>query len=291
MLAAFPHLTLQASVTCTPADACGLLEGRTRFARLQLQELNLEGSLVAGSALVAMPPALATALADARLQPGLERLTLSRLNLTAWDAAVCSTLRHLSFSHRLLSPAAALGLSRTLHDGALTSLRFDGGRGIHFDAAGAAEIGAALRANRTLMLLVLDRMILAAPDAAVLVASLVGHRSIRKLFLGGMHLDSAGAALAALVAADAPALTELDVSSCGLGEADLGALCDALPRNRHLRTLNISNRVPAGFIRARLLPGVRDNTGLRNLRFHAVAESDEEAALLEIQDIVRARLR
>ncbi len=78
---------------------------------------------------------------------------------------------------------------------------------------------------------------------------------------------AAGAALGALLAADAPALTELDVSECRLGDAALGPLCDALPRNTHLRSLNLyGNDISEAFAAEQLLPAVRANASLRMLR-------------------------
>ncbi len=72
---------------------------------------------------------------------------------------------------------------------------------------------------------------------------LVGHRSLRKLHLGKNTLGaaaravSAGAVLQLLVAANTPALEELLVDDCQMGDAELGLLVDALPHNTHLRTL------------------------------------------------------
>ena len=97
---------------------------------------------------------------------------------------------------------------------------------------------------------------------------------------------TAAAALAALLAADAPALTELLLEDCRLGEAGLGLLCDALPRNSHLRLLDIRyNGVPAAFFRDRLLPAVRANTGLRKLLVRGIYadDTDEEEAAQEAE--------
>ena len=83
------------------------------------------------------------------------------------------------------------------------------------------------------------------------------------------------------------------MSNCHLREAGLGALLDALPRNTHLRELEIrGNDPPAGFMRARLLPAVRANTGLRRLLttqpFLDPAD-DNLLAMQEAQRIVAAR--
>ena len=154
----------------------------------------------------------------------------------------------------------------------------------------------ALRASSTLRSLSLH-LLLGLGDTIMnaLLGSLVGHCSLRVLNLSHTHLNwshihlgdgAHGAALAALLAADAPALAELNLNVCNLSEADLGPLCDALPRNHHLRTLDIrGNAVPAGFMRARLLPAMRDNTGLHKLLF----DEDATMAVDEAPRILAAR--
>jgi hypothetical protein len=86
-----------------------------------------------------------------------------------------------------------------------------------------------------------------------------------------MHLQRAGragvgTALGVLLAADAPALTELDVRRCNLGDAGLGPLLEALPANTHLRTLKCTgNNTTGAFAADVLLPAVCANTSLRAL--------------------------
>ncbi len=77
---------------------------------------------------------------------------------------------------------------------------------------------------------------------------------------------AAGAALGALVAANAPALTELDVSWCHLGDDGLRPLFEALPQNTHLRMLKCEgNGSSREFGRDVALPAVRANASLRQL--------------------------
>jgi hypothetical protein len=98
--------------------------------------------------------------------------------------------------------------------------------------------------------------------------------------------DAAGAALAALVAADAPALRGLNLSDCGLQEAALGPLLDALTANTHLRTLWLGEvNASAAFLRERLLPAVRANTSLKTLKI--VVTGEGESAAREAQEIVK----
>jgi hypothetical protein len=107
--------------------------------------------------------------------------------------------------------------------------------------------------------------------AAELLGALTGHASLRILCLQGNDVEPAdraavGAALGALVAANAPALTHLDVSFCNLRTNGLRALLEALPRNSHLRTLDCTyNDMSVAFARKVLLPAVRANASLRTL--------------------------
>ena len=47
--------------------------------------------------------------------------------------------------------------------------------------------------------------------------------------------------------------------------------------------------MPAGFIRNRLLPAVRDNTGLRNVEVRQPADEDDAAGLAETLRILASR--
>jgi hypothetical protein len=111
----------------------------------------------------------------------------------------------------------------------------------------------------------------------LLLDALTAHRSLRTLNFGGNAIQpddqqapALGAALGALIAADAPALHELRLWQIAVDEAGLlallGPLVDALPLNTHLRMLNLDlNRFTVDFARDRLLPAVRANTSLQHL--------------------------
>ena len=100
-----------------------------------------------------------------------------------------------------------------------------------------------------------------------------------------MNRAALGTALAALIAADAPALATLDVSGNELGTAGLGPIVEALPLNRHLRDLKLmGNHLEPDFARRRLLPAVRANTGLRRLQ-----GSKRRRAKTEAEELVSAR--
>lgn len=89
---------------------------------------------------------------------------------------------------------------------------------------------------------------------------------------------AAGAMLAALIAADAPAFRALDLTRCTLGDTDLSPLLDALPHNTHLTQLCIDQcDMSDGFARGPLLEAVRANTSLRKLTtfFEAAAAAEQ----------------
>jgi hypothetical protein len=112
--------------------------------------------------------------------------------------------------------------------------------------------------------------------AAVLLGALTGHSSLRTLKFSGNRVDAtqaaaAGAALGALVAANAPALTKLDVSWSSLGDVSLRPLFEALPANTHLRELDVSHHLlSAAFVRD-MLPAAR-------ARQHTPADADCDVA-------------
>jgi hypothetical protein len=155
-------------------------------------------------------------------------------------------------------------------------------------------VGHALRANRTLdYLQLVSSALWRDPAVAVtLLGAITAHCSLRKVVLFsnpvGDAQDAAGAALSALLAADAPALLILDLRVCGLQEAALGPLVDALPANSHLRTLYLGEvTASAEFLRERLLPAVRANTSLKRLVIAVTGEGESDAR--EAQELVNSR--
>jgi hypothetical protein len=139
--------------------------------------------------------------------------------------------------------------------------------------------------------------------ATALLGALTGHASLRTLDLSSNTINAenpaeaaaAGAALGALVGANAPALTELDVSACFLGDAGLRPLFDALPANTHLTKLScIYNSLSDAFTCDVLLPAVRANGSLRLLSCVAAvqlgnASADATQALAEAEALVAQR--
>jgi hypothetical protein len=199
------------------------------------------------------------------------------------DAALARRMQTVALNDCSLTAASAPALARLLRSDALTTLECVGNTNL-LDAPAAAELAAALRANATLTALKLcDAGVFGdAAAAAALLGALSGHAHLRLLWLERTRVAAAGqaaagAALGALVAADAPALTELNVSGCALGEDGLRALVAALPRNTHLRTLHCyGNGMSDAFARGVLLPAVRANTSLRRVVTHDYFYGDVE---------------
>jgi hypothetical protein len=187
------------------------------------------------------------------------------------DAALAQRMHTVALDACRLSPASAPALARLLSSDALTTLEL--WRMDLLDAPAAAVLAAALRANATLTSLSLNTSGVFNDAAAgvELLGALTGHASVRELDILGNGVDAAhqaaaGAALGAIVGANMPALAELKVSHCNLGDAGLRALFETLPGNTHIRTLYAErNDMSEACARDVLLPAVRANASLRKL--------------------------
>jgi hypothetical protein len=150
------------------------------------------------------------------------------------------------------------------------------------DVPAAGVLADALRANATLTSLNLRYAtnVLDDPDAATeLLGALTDHASLRVLHFSSSgaeaafqeapqaaHQAAVGASLGALIAVNAPALTELSVCDCSLGDDGLRPLVEALPANTHLRALKChGNDMSDAFAADVLLPAVRANESLRTM--------------------------
>jgi hypothetical protein len=208
------------------------------------------------------------------------------------DAALARRLSTLALDWSRLTPAAAPALARLLQSGALRCL-FVSGHDQLLDAAAAAMLSGALRANTTLVQLHLTRVRLwhDPAAAALLLGALTAHPSLRVISLhsneGGMHVDAAVAdALGALVAANTPALKQLDLDECEFTDTVLRPLFEALPANTHLHELDcMHNDVSAAFMRNVLLPALRANTTL--IGFSATFPDEDEGLDAEVTDVIR----
>jgi hypothetical protein len=222
-----------------------LLHNAGVFQRLCLRALDVNAEGADGTALRAFAAALA-AFASPLVFLHLADAPLGALDVldAVVDAALTNRLASVQFSECGLSPASAPSLARLLGGGALTSLHLDCYGVPLLDAPAAALLGGALRTHRTFETLELSGADLwrDAGAAATLMSSLVAHPSLRAVIASEnavppAHAACAGAALFALVAANAPALQRLHVSHWQLGDEGLAPLFDALPRNTHLRSL------------------------------------------------------
>jgi hypothetical protein len=194
------------------------------------------------------------------------------------DAAIMRRLTSVTLEDCRLTPESAPALVRLIDGGALAELDI---WGKHYSCAALLyaldpiALGNALRASSTLTAVSLRDVGLwryNTAAATALLGALTGHPSLRSLTISNNSVaekdeEEAGAVVAALVAANAPALTALDVSYCGWYDAGLGPLFDALPGNTHLRTLSCGGgELSDEFMRDTLLPAVRANSSLRKLK-------------------------
>jgi hypothetical protein len=209
------------------------------------------------------------------------------------DAALVRRMHTVALRECGLLHASAPALARLLSSDALTTLTCVGMDLL--DVPAARVLAAALRANSTLTSLTLSNAHMFVDPAAVaeLLGALIGHVSLRVLDVwdNGVytaHQAAVGATLGALVAANAPALTKLDVSFCNLGDAGLRALFEALPHNTHLHALDCqSNDLSEAFARVVLLPAVRANASLRML--DVSQDGGHQDGAHEAAELVRCR--
>jgi hypothetical protein len=137
-----------------------------------------------------------------------------------------------------------------------------------------ALLADALRESTTLTTLDLDDVgVFWLPASAVLHA-LVAHPTLRTLEVTHSTryepeddiAAAGGSALAALIAADAPALRELRFPCCYFGDVAMGQATDALAHNTHLEVLDCRFAgMSEAFVRGRLLPALRANTSLQRV--------------------------
>jgi hypothetical protein len=272
LLRAAPHMReLVTDAECyTVDDAVRVLRKEGVFQRLRVNALFVYAYGADGAALHALAAALATHTLP------LTRLSLNEAQLHApavldavVDAALANRLAGLMCFECRLFTASVPSLVRLLGGGALTSLQLHNHNMLLLDAPAAALLGGALLTNCVLQKLSLNEIGLWRDGfaAATLLSSLVAHPSLRELQLehnmvAPAHAACACAALFALVAANAPALTELDVSDWQLGDAGLAPLFAALPRNSHLRRLYCGRNGMSDAFAHDALPAVRANLSL-----------------------------
>jgi hypothetical protein len=302
LLRAAPRLrVLETSAYVQPDDAGRMLRNEPPFGPLRLTKLSVSFPQAdVGAALSVLAAVLAHVgpLASLHLE-GASMHNDAVLNAVV-DAVLARRMSHLSLTGapdwEEASPAAVLALARLLGSDVLEELELFGGLSLwQLDAPGAALLAAALRANTTLTSLALESALCRDPAAATaLLRGLTVHPSLCSLEVrSGMYVDDVATcdAVAALVAVNAPSLTDLTVHQCFIQDAALAPLLEALRVNTHLRRLDCSgNGMSAAFARDVLLPAVRANAGLTAL---TAVTSDEDAniLLLDVSDAEEARAR
>jgi hypothetical protein len=287
LMEALPRLAVcEVDVVCHDLMlARRLLRNEPPFAPLRLHtfELDVEGVDIDEADVLALA-------ADMASHAHLRWLDLSHVPLDTAaaldalvDAALMRRLTCVTLQLCDLSPESAPALVRLVGGGALAELNLYSGDTL-LDVPAALALGDALRASSTLTAVSLGGTHMWRDPAAAtaLLGALTGHLSLRSLNIStnDVHAQT-GAALGALVAANAPALHELKVSFCNLGDAGLRPLFDALPANTHLRTLSCSGKkLSDAFARDTLLPAVRANSGLRKLDTYLYFDDAREAEAL-----------
>jgi hypothetical protein len=317
---AAPQLAvLDVCTSCGPREALALLHGEPPFdvPALRVREVLIEGHAPSAEHIQVMALMRGAAAAFSGLQSHLPRVAaavaahpwLTSLQLcevplnvpggdldVLVDAALARPLASLSLQHCGLLADAAPALARLLRGSrALTELGVSNRQmPLLPDECSAATLADALRANTTLTSLTLHAVMLWCHAAAV-----QGHPSIELLSLeyNTLYADcthEAAAALAALVAANAPALRTLslaDNDAVGAEEV-LGPLFDALRANTHLRTLCYDHdpqHLSQEFVRGVLLPALRANTGLTRLAPVCTTLFSPDAGAEEAEAIVKSR--
>jgi hypothetical protein len=196
--------------------------------------------------------AAAPALRSFQLSAQLPRAALDALV----DAFVARRLRAVTFCCcHIAGGRGVAALTRLVRDGALAELTLMQEERLFENAAVLAPLCAALRANTTLTQLTLSYICLYekrnAASGAALLGALVAHPTLRVLnldytmgddsWLGIVHMSNLAATaaplLAALIAADAPALRSLSFKAVWLPDAGVRAVCAALRANTHLMDL------------------------------------------------------
>jgi hypothetical protein len=264
--------TLHADLLYHAAATRRVLRNEPPFEALRVRRLDVSGLARDEAATLALAADLTT---HAAAHASLEQLHLLGAPLDApaaldavVQAALACRLQRLELVACRLSPASTPALTRLLGGGVLTTLHIYA-NGRLLDEPAAVLLSAALRASTTLTSLVLiDAGLWHEPAVGVkLLNALTAHPSLCELCLE-LRLDSndvraarqqVGAALGALIAANAPTLRVIGIYSNGLGDAGMGPLVDALPHNTHLQTLHCPNddEMSYAFVCERLLPAVR----------------------------------
>ena len=196
-----------------------------------------------------------------------------------------------------IAPASLPGLTRLLQAGCLERLDiYNTETALFEEGPNLTAFCHALRSSSLQALRLRWCQLWRDPAAAgELLASLVGHPTLRELSLCANRVDNtvvarrtAGEQLTSLITHNS-ALQKLDLDECILGDAGLAPIFEALPRFSTLKELHFSyETISREFARDVILPAVRANSSLRTLSFGQYCVLPE---LLEAQAIVAARMQ
>jgi hypothetical protein len=301
------HCSLEADVHCFAADAYRALRNEPPFGPLRVRHLSVSAHGATADTVLALAADLAAHASLASVWLFDAPLDNPVVLDAVVDAALARRLTSVKLDSCHLSPASAPALARLLRGDMLTGLSIHNNRFWELlDAPAATLLANALRANSSLTALTLYSIQLWRDAAAVaeLLAAFTAHPRLRLLDLsenwrhgGGVQAAEAGAALAALLLANAPAMRELNIRHCGLGDEGMGPVVEALRHNTHLTKLDCSwNEMSEAFARNTLLPAMQANTTLRELvaaeepgEEDQEEKDDEEVAAREAQALVAGR--
>jgi hypothetical protein len=250
---AAPQLrVLEADVSCGADEACRVLRYEAPFELLRVRTLAVHSWGDADDVRFLTEEVPSHTWLTGLLLSGAPLRLPAAFDATV-DAALQSRLTFLDLWCCGLTPASVPSMARLLGGSALHTLVVEGDPWPLLDEPAALLLGNALRANTTLTSATFKfiNLFLEPAIAAVLLGALTAHPSLRKLdvsFNGRLTvaapvMAAAGAALGALVAANAPALHELRINDCELGDEGLGPLADALPHNTHLHRARAASEV------------------------------------------------
>ena len=273
-------LCFEADVWCSFEDAQALLPGHGQYSVVHIRRLVMgpKYNHLGEKVLTSIQDAMSLAR-DLRLHPFLQELGIYDVALRTpavlgalVDAVIACGLTAVHFTSCFLGPQSATHLARLLRDAPRLLTLFIEGDDL-FDAASSPIFAAALRTS-SLTDLHLSFVELWQHDGVghVLVDALVGHPTLQEISLNlnmiqfRDPLNTVGACLARLVAANSPSLHTLSLAHCEAGDAALRPIFAALPSNTNLRTLLLNgNKLSATFAHNVVLPSARANTALRKL--------------------------
>ena len=264
----------------------------------------------ASQPLPADEPLLPELLAAVRAHPFVSQLALENFSVSAEamdalvDVVLACKMTYFQLDKSGAPPASVGALARLLKSSnvlQILDITNDEDDAPLLGAAAGAQLAAALAANTTLQTLSLDGVDFwdNHEAAAAVLRAATSHPSLCELNLvhnAVWDAPWAGAQLAAVIAANSPALKELYLGGVesDLGDVGMAPLMDALPQNTHLRKMSSGDAgMSAEFARDRFLPAIRANTSLRTLIAGGNDTDDDphpaRAVLLEAEALVAAR--